>query len=168
MAETFPLKYLKDVVKDVRKYMDVIYISDTEIRGYQSDPDALGEYIAFAKNPEKFVGYTPMMIDIPQVAPLLKDLKSKTLKCQTKNSSYLFFNDGITEVVFDIPQEMYKYNEFVEYVWHNLDRYNFTNITEDEMAMLNDAQAVELTLTMLLSLQDSLLYRVKTLIYLSH
>ena len=142
----FPLKYLRDIIKDIKSYVDLCYIGRDGVISGRPDEGGLGEYIVFPDHPERFVEFSPMEIYIPKMEGPLKELSTKTLEC-VKTEGSLLLSDSALEtgpVVIDMPTKKFAYPKFVAYVWNNLSRYNFTNVSDEDMDKLKGGNIAEL------------------------
>lgn len=145
---SFPLKNMIAILKNTKKYMDIMYLdTDGNIRGRSED--SLGEFFivpALYDSLEQRKELTPLAFDTQNFLDGIKGLKARTLSCW-KSDSTLYLTDestSSTPAMAEIPDRPYKYPDFVEHVWKNRDRYNYRDLDENEMDGLKDYKAVVL------------------------
>lgn len=141
----FPLKYLKDLLKDAKAYIDYAYIDEKGVMKGRPNEGGLGEYIVFPKHREKIMDYAPLVFDIAELQDGLKNLNSKTVSCTWTDSALYISDDGENgPTVVDIPVKGFKYPRFVEHVWSKLFTYNFKKISDENMELLKGGNIAEI------------------------
>ena len=145
---SFPLKNMIAILKNAKKYMDIMYLdTDGNIRGRSED--ALGEFFivpALYDSPEQIKELTPLAFSTKDFLDSIKDLKARTVSCW-KSDSTLYVTDESTKgtpAMAEIPDRPYKYSDFVEHVWKKCYKYNYRELNENEMDDLRDYKATVL------------------------
>ena len=144
MAHTFPLKQFRESVKQVGKYVDLLYVGeDGIIRCSNKDSSSIGQFIAFPKGLDDIEEFAPITFHVSEISKDLSKLKIKTLECD-KTDTELHLDDSDISVRIDRCSTHFHNSEFVEFIWSRLDTYNFTELSQNEIDKLKDGQLVAL------------------------
>lgn len=144
MTDEFPLKVLRAVLKDSKKYMDIAHIEkDGSIAG-RVDEGGLGEIIVFPIKADKLIPIAPIKFRVAEFMEVTKDLKAKEITWERSSKNLYIHNVDNSTLSFDIPEKEFKYPLFVKHVWKHLGNYNFRKLTDTEMQLLYAYNVVEM------------------------
>lgn len=145
---SFPLKAMIAILKNAKKYMDIMYLdTDGNIRGRSED--GLGEFFivpALYEDVNQMEYLTPLAFNTKEFLDGIKDLKARSVMCW-KSDKTLYVTDESekgTTAMAEIPNQVYRYSDFVEHVWKKCYKYNYRELDENEMNDLKDYKATVL------------------------
>lgn len=145
MAHDFPLKQFRESIKQVGKYVDLLYIGeDGIIRCNNNDSSSIGQFIAFPKGLDNIKEFAPISFSVSEISKDLSKLKIKTLECDKTDTELHLYDGSDISVRIDRCNERPHTSEFIEFIWSRLDTYNFTELSQSEIDKLKDGQLVAL------------------------
>ena len=145
MAHDFPLKQFRESIKQVGKYVDLLYIGeDGIIRCNSTDASSIGQFIAFPKGLESIKEFAPISFSVTEISKDLSKLKIKALECDKTDTELRLYDGSDISVRIDRCNERLHTSEFVEFIWSRLDTQNFTELSQSEIDKLKDGQLVAL------------------------